>query len=69
MYVGVTGRLDLIILPPILMTALFLFISIPMMENKILRTRPEYADYQERVSMIVPLPQRRLKDDEATANE
>jgi len=69
MYVGVTGRLDLIILPPILMTLLFLFISIPMMENKILRTRPEYADYQERVSMIVPLPQRRLKDDEATANE
>lgn len=56
LYVGVFGTLDLMILPPILMTALFLFISIPMMEKKILLTRPEYADYQERVSMIVPFP-------------
>jgi steroid 5-alpha reductase family enzyme len=69
MYVGVTGRLNLTILPPILMTALFLFISIPMMENKILATRPEYADYQERVSMIVPLPPKKGKENEATAND
>jgi steroid 5-alpha reductase family enzyme len=55
-YVGVQGKLDLVILPPILMTALFLFISIPMMEKKILKTRPEYADYQDRVSMIIPFP-------------
>ncbi len=55
-YVGVYGKLDLLILPPILMTALFLFISIPMMEKKIIQTRPEYSEYQERVSMIIPLP-------------
>jgi steroid 5-alpha reductase family enzyme len=69
MYVGVTGRLNMAILPPILMTALFLFISIPMMENKILATRPEYANYQERVSMLVPLPQRRQKDHGVSVNE
>ncbi|MDI6453002.1 DUF1295 domain-containing protein [Peloplasma aerotolerans] len=54
MYFGSTLKLDLIILAPLAMTALFLFISIPMMEKKILKTRPEYASYQERVSMLIP---------------
>jgi steroid 5-alpha reductase family enzyme len=36
------------------MTLLFVFISIPMMEKKILKTRPEYKLYQEQVSMLVP---------------
>jgi steroid 5-alpha reductase family enzyme len=55
MYFGSTLKLDFIILAPLAMTALFLFISIPMMEKKILKTRPEYASYQKRVSMLIPL--------------
>ncbi len=51
-YLSVYG-LDLWVISPIIMTALFWFISIPMMENKILQTRPEYADYQATVSKLV----------------
>ncbi len=53
-YFGVTSQINLIIFAPILMTALFIFISIPMMEKKILKTRPEYREYQKRVSMLIP---------------
>eukprot|EP00924_Labyrinthula_sp_SR-Ha-C_P015521 maker-scaffold_4-snap-gene-2.45-mRNA-1 protein AED:0.02 eAED:0.02 QI:33/1/1/1/1/1/3/23/295 len=38
------------------MVLLFIFISVPLMEKKILNTRPEYKLVQERVSMLVPLP-------------
>ncbi len=52
-YLGTFRVLDLIILAPIAMTGLFLFISIPWMEKKILETRPEYKYYQKRVSMLI----------------
>ena len=54
MYAGASGRIDFQIVAPILMTALFLFISIPMMEKKILLTRPEYRDYMRQVSALFP---------------
>ncbi|MBN2300354.1 MAG: DUF1295 domain-containing protein [Acholeplasmataceae bacterium] len=54
MYFGSVLRIDLIILAPLAMTALFLFISIPWMEKKILETRPEYEAYQMRVSKLIP---------------
>ena len=54
MYLSSARQLDFYILAPIAMTALFVFISIPMMEKKILKTRPEYKMYQEKVSMIIP---------------
>ena len=44
----------LILIPPILMLLMFLFVSIPWIENKILRTRPNYAKYQKDVSMLFP---------------
>lgn len=46
--------LDWIIIAPILMTSLFIFISIPMMETKIITSRPEYQVYQKQVSMLIP---------------
>ncbi len=55
-YISISNTLDLNILAPILMTSLFVFISIPMMEKKILSTRPEYENYQKEVSMLIPLP-------------
>ena len=54
MLFGLTYQIDLYILAPLSMTLLFVFISIPMMEKKILKTRPEYKLYQEQVSMLVP---------------
>ena len=42
------------ILAPISMTIMFLFVSIPWIENKILRTRPNYKDYQSKVSILLP---------------
>lgn len=53
-YFGVTLSIDFYLISPILMTLLFVFISIPMMEKKILLTRPLYKVYQERVSMLIP---------------
>ena len=54
MYFGAVQKIDVYIIAPILMTMLFLFISIPWMEKKILKTRPEYKDYQMNVSMLIP---------------
>ncbi|MFA5470965.1 MAG: DUF1295 domain-containing protein [Acholeplasmataceae bacterium] len=64
MYAGIAKQLDLYILAPIAMSMLFIFISIPMMEKKILKTRPEYKLYQEQVSMIIPFFR---KDDEVSS--
>ncbi len=54
MYFGTTMKVDLYIIPAILMTLMFLFVSIPWMEKKIIKTRPEYKDYQKNVSMLIP---------------
>jgi steroid 5-alpha reductase family enzyme len=43
---------------PLAMIALFVFGTIPMMEKRSLARRPQYADVQRRVSMLVPLPRR-----------
>ncbi len=39
---------------PVLMTLLFVFISIPMMEKHVLASRPSYIHYQKKVSMLKP---------------
>ncbi|QQO10620.1 DUF1295 domain-containing protein [Breznakiella homolactica] len=39
-----------------LIVFLFYFISIPMMEKHMLGKRPEYAEYQKNVSMLIPMP-------------
>ena len=43
----------------VLMLALFLGASIPMMEERSLSRRPEYQDVIDRVSKFVPRPPRR----------
>jgi len=43
---------------PVLMTMLFVFISIPMMERHILESRPEYREYQRNVSVLKFLPRK-----------
>jgi len=39
-------------------TALFVFVSVPMLDRRSLARRPEYADHMKRVSAIVPWPPR-----------
>ena len=46
--------LNYLILAPISMTLMFWFASIPWIEIKILRTRPQYKDYQKRVHILFP---------------
>jgi steroid 5-alpha reductase family enzyme len=49
------------ILGVIAMLAMFLFASIPMMEERSLERRPEYQDIIDRISMLVPWPQKKAK--------
>lgn len=44
------------IVAPIAMTALFVFISIPMMEKRLLETKKGYAGYKKATSMLMLLP-------------
>ena len=52
MYASLRG-IDWLILAPVAMTALFLFISIPMMERRQLEHKPGYAEYRKRTRMLI----------------
>jgi steroid 5-alpha reductase family enzyme len=45
---------------PLTMIVLFVFASIPLMEKRSLARRPEYADVQRRISMLIPWPPKRV---------
>ena len=47
------GQIDWLILAPIAMTALFLFISIPMMERRQLQNKPGYAEYRKNTRILI----------------
>ena len=42
------------IFAPIAMTIMFLYVSIPWIENKIIKTRPKYIEYKNKVSVLSP---------------
>jgi steroid 5-alpha reductase family enzyme len=44
---------------PVWITCLFVFISLPLMDKRMLQRRPQYAEHQRRVSAIVPWPPKR----------
>ena len=52
MYASVRG-LDWLVLGPVAMTALFLFISIPMMEQRQLANKPDYAEYRKNTRLLI----------------
>ncbi len=52
MYASFRG-VDLFILAPIAMTALFLFISIPMMERRQLTNKPGYVEYRKQTRILI----------------
>ena len=52
MYASIYGW-DWLILAPVAMTALFLFISIPMMERRQLQNKPGYDEYRKKTRMLI----------------
>lgn len=52
MYASLMG-FDWYVLGPIAMTALFLFISIPMMERRQMQNKPGYAEYKKSTRMLI----------------
>lgn len=43
---------------PVAMTLLFVFISIPMMEKRLLSSKQGYVEYKKATSMLMPLPKK-----------
>jgi steroid 5-alpha reductase family enzyme len=54
MQMGVTPQKWATVIGPVVMTLLFLFVSIPMMERYILLSKTSYNSYQKQVSMFLP---------------
>ncbi len=54
MQLGILFGFWITVIGPLVMTLLFIFISIPLMEKHILALKPDYAQYQNRVPMILP---------------
>jgi len=54
MQMGVIPQIWVTVIGPVVMTLLFLFISIPLMEKYILSSRASYSSYQMQVSMLIP---------------
>ncbi|MBN2853115.1 MAG: DUF1295 domain-containing protein [Clostridia bacterium] len=52
MQMGLIGRPVITIAGPLMITLLFIFISIPMMEKHMMRKHPEYLDYQKNVPLL-----------------
>ena len=52
MYASMHG-FDWLILSPVAMTALFLFISIPLMERRQLENKPGYAEYRKKTRIMI----------------
>jgi steroid 5-alpha reductase family enzyme len=46
---------------PLANTLLFIFISIPLMEKRQLRNKPDYQTYREETSMLLLLPKKRKR--------
>jgi len=59
MQIGLIPSLWVTVFAPIAMTAMFLFASVPMMENYMKAKCPGYEDYKKRVSMFIPMPERK----------
>ena len=49
------------------MVLMFRFASIPMMEEKILKTRPEYAKTIAAVPMLLPIPRKGVAGEKSSA--
>jgi steroid 5-alpha reductase family enzyme len=55
---GTNGSIFLLICP-IAMLLMFMFASIPMMDNRSLENRPDYANYMKKTSSLMLLPSKK----------
>ena len=61
MQMGVSPRIWATVTGPILITLLFIFVSIPMMEKHILASIPAYSSYRKQVSVLKLMPRKSKK--------
>lgn len=54
MQMGINPQKWITVAGPVVMTLLFIFISIPMMEKHIIESKPDYLIYKKQVSMLMP---------------
>ena len=47
------------VIGPLVMVALFVFVSVPLMDRRSLERRPDYAEHMRRVPALLPWPVRR----------
>ncbi len=66
---GAHGTLWWTAIAPVLMTLLFVMISIPMMENRLSDTKQGYDAYQKRTSMLLLLPPKKVQAEESIPAE
>ncbi len=66
---GTQSALWWTVIAPVLMTLLFVLISIPMMENRLNDTKSGYDAYQKRTSMLLILPQKKVQIEESVSVE
>lgn len=59
MQIGVATQKWATVIGPILITLLFIFVSIPMMEKHILASKPTYSRYQKQISVLKLMPRKR----------
>jgi len=59
MQMGTAPQIWATVIGPILVTLLFIFVSIPMMEKHILTSIPTYSRYQKQVAVLKPMPRKR----------
>jgi steroid 5-alpha reductase family enzyme len=54
MQMGINPQKWITVTGPVVMTLLFVFISIPMMERHVIESKPDYLKYKQQVSMLIP---------------
>ena len=59
MQIGVLPSLWQTVFAPIAMTLMFLFVSVPLMENYMKEKCPGYEEYKKRVSVFIPMPEKK----------
>ena len=55
MMLSLNEKMFILILGPILVTLLFAVVSIPLMEQRQLKTKRDYKEYMEQTSMLIPM--------------
>jgi steroid 5-alpha reductase family enzyme len=54
MQMGINPQKWITVAGPVIITLLFVFISIPMMEKHVIESKPDYLMYKKHVSMLIP---------------